>query len=153
MITITLKNPSHFTEANVRVNPTGETEISKCTVYSLRRKLCNGGKDCHCPRNALGAFSDPVAPPQVIVRGEKVFIDMGAGITAAVKQPEVPKIVKKIVSSDEANCINFTELEAIIMIGGTRYLKEILTPTEQQKLFTLIRGIRDEQRDGIIVED
>lgn len=154
MITITLKNPSHLTEANVRVNPTGETEISKCTVYTLKRKLCTGGKDCHCPRDALGGYTDPTTYPKVIVRDEKVFIDMGTGVASTKKAVESPAPVKKIVkSSDEANSINFNELESIIMIGGGRFLKELLTDAEQHKLFTIIRGIKDEQRDGIIIEE
>ena len=153
MITITLKNPSHFTEANVRVNPTGETEISKCTVYTLKRKLCTGGKDCHCPRNALGAYMDPDAYPKVIARGEKVFIDMGSGV-ASMKKAAEPIPVKKVVkSSSEVNSINFNELESIIMIGGGRFLKELLTDAEQHKLFTIIRGIKDEQHKGIIIEE
>jgi hypothetical protein len=151
MITITLENPSHLTKANVRVNPTGETEISKCTVYSLKRKLCTGDKNCHCPRNALGAYTDPSAYPKVIVRGEAVFIDMGSGIASTKAPAEVSK--KVIKSSDEVNNINFTELESIIMVGGALYLKEMLTDVEQQKLFTIIRGIRDERRKGVTIED
>ncbi len=150
MITIELKNIVHKTTARVRVNPTGETEINHGPVYNLRKKLCPN-KECTCGKNELGA----VGPdnPKVEKRGGSCYIIMAASASTDSRTPKEIRESEKLETRDETDMIHYGDLERHIMIGGCRFLDDILTDSEQTKLFTLIRGLRNEQKYGIKLPD
>jgi hypothetical protein len=155
MVTITLKNAKHNTTARLRVEPVGETEVSRATLSGLRRKLCPNKFECDCGKDLLGAAGE--GNPVVEYRSGRYIILMNQPVapvkSAAAEVPYKREKAKKIVAGEEVNAINFSELESIINIGASHFLKEPLTEQEQHKLFTIIRGIRDEQNGKDVVED
>ena len=71
MKTVTITNDYHNSRANVRVNASGETMLTRSTVLRVRRKLC-GISGCMCG-GVLGQRGNQTVEISAMADGEAMI--------------------------------------------------------------------------------